>query len=63
MLAEAGARRWDKDPVDERLLREVKARTGRIIDSETEVGGYPVLTATRAAFDEKAWDLETMERR
>ena len=63
VLADAGARRWDKDPIDERLLREVKDRTGRIIDSESEVGGYPTFAPTRAAFDERAWNLETMERR
>lgn len=63
VLAEAGARRWDKDPTDDRFIREVKDRTGRIIDSQDEVGGYPKLAPTRAAFDEKAWNLATMERR
>ena len=41
VLAGAGARPWDRDAVDRRIVGEVRARTGRIIDGESEVGGYP----------------------
>jgi pectate lyase len=41
VLANAGARPWDRDAVDRRIVREVKAGTGRVIDDEQEVGGYP----------------------
>jgi hypothetical protein len=41
VLAHAGARPWDRDAVDRRIVREVKAGTGRLIDDEQEVGGYP----------------------
>jgi hypothetical protein len=44
-------------------VRETRARTGRIIDSEQEVGGYPVVAPTRHPFDPNEWDLATMERR
>lgn len=63
VFAQAGARPWDRDAVDERIVCETRARTGRIIDSEQEVGGYPTARETRQAFDPAAWDLGTMERR
>ncbi len=39
VLANAGARPWDRDPIDQRLIEEARTGTGKIIDSETEVGG------------------------
>jgi len=41
VLANAGAQPWDRDAVDKRIVREVKAGTGKVIDDEAEVGGYP----------------------
>lgn len=41
VLAQAGAIRPVRDPVDARLIHEVETRTGRIINSQTEVGGWP----------------------
>jgi pectate lyase len=40
VLAGAGANRPGRDAVDARIVREVEARTGRIIDSQKEVGGW-----------------------
>lgn len=40
VLAGAGARPWDRDAVDLRVLGQVKDGTGRVIDDEAEVGGY-----------------------
>ena len=40
VLAEAGARPWDRDAVDRRLIDEARAGGGKIINSENEVGGY-----------------------
>jgi hypothetical protein len=62
VLASCGARPWDRDPIDARIVADVKNGTGKIIDSEQEVGGYPVRPETRAAFKEAEWNLETMER-
>lgn len=59
----AGARPWNRDAIDERIVREALAGTGRIIDSETEVGGYPATPETRAKFNADEWDLATMQRR
>ena len=62
VLATCGARPEMRDPIDARIVESVKAGTGRIIDSENEVGGYPVRPETRAAFVESAWDLVGMVR-
>lgn len=43
MLANAGARPWDRDAVDTRLLEEARTGRGWMIDYETEVGGRAVL--------------------
>jgi hypothetical protein len=63
VLATAGARPWDRDPIDARIVADVKAGTGRIIDSEQDVGGYPVRVEKHATFVEAAWNLDTMEKR
>lgn len=41
VLANAGARPWDRDAVDRRIVQEVRTGTGRVIDDEKDVGGYP----------------------
>jgi len=56
VLREAGARPWDRDEIDRRIVRQVRERKGRIIDSEAEVGGYPRSKETRQPFDERGWD-------
>lgn len=61
VLAQAGARPWDRDDIDRRILADVAEGRGRIIDSEAEVGGYPVQPETRQAFIAGDWDLATME--
>jgi pectate lyase len=63
VLANVGARPWDRDPHDTRLLADVTEGRGKIIDSETEVGGYPRVTPTRRVFDPELWDLATMAPR
>ena len=61
VIAEAGARPWDRDDIDRRILADVIEGRGKIIDSENEVGGYPVQAETRQAFVPADWDLDTME--
>ena len=41
VLAEAGA--WPRDSADARIVESVRARSGRLIDSQAEVGGWPLL--------------------
>lgn len=58
VVAIAGARPWDRDAVDRRIVADTIEGRGRIIDSEQEVGGYPQPAETRASFDAQAWNLE-----
>jgi hypothetical protein len=46
----AGARPADRDAVDARIINDFKNRRGRIIDSPSEVGGFPTLAVNRRAF-------------
>lgn len=44
VLANAGARPADRDPVDERIIRNVKTGRGKLpIESQEDVGGWPDL--------------------
>ena len=61
VIANAGARPWDRDDVDRRILADAIEGRGRIIDSQEQVGGYPVQKETRQVFVPGDWDLETME--
>jgi len=60
VLANAGARPWDRDSDDLRVLFFVVEGRGQIIDDEKEVSEYPKHKETRAPFIEADWDLATM---
>ncbi len=60
VTANAGARPWNRDATDRRIVRTVLAGTSRLIDSEQEVEGYPTETAARRFVPEE-WDLRSME--
>jgi hypothetical protein len=49
VLSNAGARPADRDAVDLRIVQEVRTKTGRIIDSPSDVGGWPILAQNRRA--------------
>ena len=61
VLAHAGARPWDRDAEDIRVLFFVAEGRGSIIDDEAVVGGYPKQVPTAAPFVEADWELATME--
>lgn len=63
VIAEVGARPWDRDAHDVRILANVIEDRGGLIDHEDQVGGYPVQAPTQQPFVETEWDLDTMERR
>jgi hypothetical protein len=63
VVKNAGARPWDRDAVDLRILADVIEGRGEIIDSQQQVEGYPAPRETRAPFVESEWDLATMERK
>jgi pectate lyase len=60
VLLNAGARPWDRDGHDVRLIADVAEGRGEIIDHEDEVGGYPVMPETRRVFDPSQWNLHDM---
>lgn len=51
VLATVGASLPKRDAVDTRLVNDVRHRTGHIIDSQTQVGGWPVLQSAPAPLD------------
>ncbi len=56
-----GARPWDRDDVDFKILSDVAEGRGEIIDSESEnYIGYPRYNRTDAPFVEADWNLEDM---
>ena len=61
VLANAGARPWDRDADDIRVLFFIAEGRGKIIDDEKEVSAYPAQKETRATFVEADWDLLTMQ--
>ena len=61
VLTHAGARHWDRDADDIRVLFFIAEGRGKIIDDEKEVSSYPVQKEVHAPFVEAHWDLATME--
>ncbi|WP_428938339.1 pectate lyase family protein [Fontivita pretiosa] len=41
VLNHAGAFWWDRDPIDSRIVQQVRTQTGRIINEVDDVGGFP----------------------
>ncbi|MEQ8880957.1 MAG: pectate lyase, partial [Cyclobacteriaceae bacterium] len=51
VLSDGGATLPGRDPVDLRIVSDVKNRTGKIIASQEDVGGWPVLNSAPAPKD------------
>jgi pectate lyase len=51
VLAHGGANQPVRDDVDRRIINDVQRRTGKIIDSQDEVGGWPKLAGRPAPND------------
>jgi pectate lyase len=51
VLATVGASLPLRDPVDARIVKEVRERKGSIIDSQKQVGGWPELKSAAAPLD------------
>jgi pectate lyase len=51
VLANAGAMPWRRDGVDARVVAGVRQQTGRVINSQKEVGGWPELQSIPAPVD------------
>ena len=49
LLPGVGARPLDRDAVDKRIISQIVGRTGRYVDSPSDVGGYPSLAMNTRA--------------
>lgn len=54
VLANVGATLPKRDSVDHRIIQQVKQRTGKMINSPSEVGGWPELESGEAPVDSDA---------
>ncbi|QNG48491.1 pectate lyase family protein [Sphingobium yanoikuyae] len=62
VLANAGAQPWQRDPIDARIIAEVRAgNQGAIIDDQSQVGGYPTYRETRRAFEPAHFTPDTLD--
>lgn len=46
-----GARPWARDPIDARIIADARSGAGRLIDSETDAGGYPERPTVRRTYN------------
>jgi pectate lyase len=60
VLHNAGARIWDRDYDDVRLIADVAEGRGYIINSENDIHGYPVQKPTSRPFNPDDWNLIDM---
>ena len=58
--AVAGARPWDRDAIDLKLLSDLAEDRGRIVDRENDASGYPRHAPTARRFDPAQWDLRDL---
>lgn len=63
VIRTVGARPWDRDPIDARIVADTIEGRGEIIDDQAQVGGYPQYPETRAPFEEGEWDLRYMTKK
>lgn len=59
VLRNVGARPWDRDAIDERIVQSVRDGTGHIINSQNDVGGYPDMPMTSRTLNIPETDIAT----
>ena len=62
IVQNVGARPWERDNIDSRIITETVNITGKIINSETEVEGLPTSQPVYSSFNESDWNTEYMVR-
>lgn len=63
VLEYAGGFPWDRDIIDKQIVEGADSGKGKIIDSETEAGGYPVAKPVYRKFNAAEWNLVTMTKK
>lgn len=61
VLRSAGARAKERDPIDQRIVQTVIDAEGKIINSEQEVGGYPVYDTVYQYIDVPSTETERQD--
>lgn len=59
VLKNAGALPWNRDEIDTRIIESVRKKVSRVINSEKDAGGYPVLKPVFRKFNPNDWDLNS----
>jgi pectate lyase len=61
LMLKAGARPWNRDPIDFKQLSDIAEDRGTIVHSETEnAHGMPMYKSTYQKFDAMQWNLQDM---
>jgi hypothetical protein len=63
VLKNAGAFPWDRDEIDKKIVAGAMNGNGKIIDSESEAGGYPPFKPVYKKFNPEEWNMVTLTRR
>jgi hypothetical protein len=50
VATDVGARPWDRDPIDKHIVEDALAGKAMVIDSQSQVGGYPVRPETKKPY-------------
>lgn len=62
ILENVGAFNWKRDEIDQRIIDGVLSGTGRVINSENEVGGYPDTKPVLRKFNDIEWYPDTLDQ-
>ena len=54
VFAKVGASRPVRDSIDTWLIRQVRTNSGKMIDSQNEIGGWPVYASVKPRIDSDA---------
>jgi hypothetical protein len=63
VLKNAGAFPLDRDEIDKKIIAGVQNGNGKIIDSESEAGGYPPVKPVYRKFNPEEWDMVTLTKK
>ncbi|MGJ1403293.1 pectate lyase family protein [Sphingobacterium siyangense] len=63
ILENVGARPWDRDSEDQRIINDVRGKKGHIISSEREVMSNIKAKSNYSKFVESDWDMKTLRKK
>jgi hypothetical protein len=63
VLQTAGAFPWARDEIDKMIIAGARNGNGKIIDCESEAGGYPIVKPAYKKFNPEDWDMVTLTKK